>query len=396
MSTENFYKELPVLKEFAQIADPNNYVPVPLDWYVVITDVVGSTKAIEAGKYKEVNIAGGIVSMAISNLYSDMDFPFIFGGDGITFLIPGSTANDIRDVLADSRNVVRDSFGLDLRCGMVKVEKILEDGHPLGLAKLYISHLYNQACISGSGLDYAEELVKGKGDNPYLIPLNYVPKKKADFGGFTCRWKDIKSRHGNTLAIIVKARSSENELGELKEILNRLEALLGDVQKYHPITKDGLKPADSSYLENEAKVYARGSLNDIFKKRLKRIKLEVFLTNLSIWLGISFAKVSAYGSHQIKDANVIASDFRKYDGTLKMIVSCSDKVKVEIHEELERLYIEGKIFYGTHRSDRALSTCLLHEGSEREVHFIDAADGGYALASKPLKAQIKAAKEERA
>jgi hypothetical protein len=31
---------------------------VASDWYVVITDIVGSTKAIELGKYKAVNIIG--------------------------------------------------------------------------------------------------------------------------------------------------------------------------------------------------------------------------------------------------------------------------------------------------------------------------------------------------
>lgn len=41
--------------------------------------------------------------------------------------------------------------------------------------------------------------------------------------------------------------------------------------------------------------------------------------------------------------------------------------------------------YGIHESDRALLTCFLHLGSRREVHFVDSADGGYALAGKMLK-----------
>ena len=35
-------------------------------------------------------------------------------------------------------------------------------------------------------------------------------------------------------------------------------------------------------------------------------------------------------------------------------------------------------------------TCLMHVGSAREVHFIDGADGGYALAAKMLKGQVGA------
>ncbi|MEP0899817.1 DUF3095 family protein [Nodosilinea sp. FACHB-13] len=39
--------------------------------------------------------------------------------------------------------------------------------------------------------------------------------------------------------------------------------------------------------------------------------------------------------------------------------------------------------------DRALMTCLVFERSGREVHFVDGADGGYALAAKPLKEKLK-------
>jgi hypothetical protein len=51
---------------------------VPVDWYAVITDVVNSSEAIEAGRYKEVNTAGVLAAMGISNLRNDMDFPFLF------------------------------------------------------------------------------------------------------------------------------------------------------------------------------------------------------------------------------------------------------------------------------------------------------------------------------
>ena len=50
MPNQDFYRDLKVYPNFQEIANPDVYTPVPEDWQVVITDVKGSTKAIEAGK----------------------------------------------------------------------------------------------------------------------------------------------------------------------------------------------------------------------------------------------------------------------------------------------------------------------------------------------------------
>jgi len=68
MDTEAFYAELPVLDNFLDITDSRSFMPVPSDWYVVITDIVGSTKAIESGKYKAVNLIGACSIVAVLNI----------------------------------------------------------------------------------------------------------------------------------------------------------------------------------------------------------------------------------------------------------------------------------------------------------------------------------------
>jgi len=88
--------------------------------------------------------------------------------------------------------------------------------------------------------------------------------------------------------------------------------------------------------------------------------------------------------------DVKSSDYCKFDGTLKMVLSVPSDAREEIHEFLEKEFNSGHIFYGTHVSDRALLTCLVHVESIREVHFVDAADGGYALAAQKMKKQILA------
>lgn len=72
-----------------------------------------------------------------------------------------------------------------------------------------------------------------------------------------------------------------------------------------------------------------------------------------------------------------------------MVVACTTEDRVKLEEYLESLYREDKIFYGVHVSDRALMTCLIHLVSGSEVHFVDTADGGYAMAAKMMKEQMK-------
>src|SRR5688500_13136237 len=124
IKSDNFYKDMQPVNFFSDIFNSRYLHKVPDDWYVVITDVTDSTIAIEQGRYKDVNIAGGIAAIAISNAFNDMDFPFIFGGDGITFLIPESIHKHVRDILYNTKIKVKELFDLSLRTGMVPVRDL--------------------------------------------------------------------------------------------------------------------------------------------------------------------------------------------------------------------------------------------------------------------------------
>ncbi|MBN2605844.1 MAG: DUF3095 family protein, partial [Thiotrichales bacterium] len=52
-------------------------------------------------------------------------------------------------------------------------------------------------------------------------------------------------------------------------------------------------------------------------------------------------------------------------------------------------YQAGILFYGCHQTNAAVITCLIEKTGTDHVHFVDAADGGYAMAAKQLKTQIK-------
>jgi hypothetical protein len=54
---------------------------------VVLADVKGSTEAVRAGRYKDVNLVGAACITAALNVTRDLDLPYAFGGDGATVLI---------------------------------------------------------------------------------------------------------------------------------------------------------------------------------------------------------------------------------------------------------------------------------------------------------------------
>ncbi|TGL57677.1 DUF3095 domain-containing protein [Leptospira sarikeiensis] len=391
-STINFYKELPEISEFAEVTDSSHFRKVPEDWIVIVTDIVKSTEAILEGRYKDVNMAGGLTLMGITNLLKDMEFPFFFGGDGVTVLLPGSKAMEVRDILSDTRTFVREYFKLDLRIGLVPVSDIYAEGLSLTMAKLRISKHYTQAVLGGTGITFAEDKIKEK-NSRYLTDESYVPELRADFSGFTCRWKDIQSPKGEMVALIVKINSSsDSEAAEtFSSLLALIDSLYGSEREYHPLREENLKIAhSSSILDREAIASSKG--NKILKLfYLLKIKFETYATELAIRWNIPL-KAFHYKLNHLKNYQIISSDFRKFDGTFKMVFATDTADRKRLESNLLDSEKAGKLQYGIHVSDRALMTCLLHAGTEREVHFIDGAGGGYALAATELKKKLQAAR----
>ena len=84
------------------------------------------------------------------------------------------------------------------------------------------------------------------------------------------------------------------------------------------------------------------------------------------------------------------ADHRKFDDMLGMVLECSKEQVAEIQKYLDEEYEKGTIFYGTYLSEKALMTCYVANMElGQHIHFIDGGDGGYAMAAKQLKGQIK-------
>jgi hypothetical protein len=383
------YDDIPFITDFGSIFNYDYYYKPPPNWYIVITDIVNSTTAILDGKYKDVNTAGSLVAMAISNIKKDMNFPFIFGGDGMTFLIPGNILDDVRDVLVDTRKLVGELFDLKLRLGVVPVSAIYRKGYKLFVARLKVSDRYIQAIITGKGLDIAERLIKNDvEDNPFRLKNNLPAKNKADFTGFTCRWKDIPSVHGETISFIIKIREGylKKTSSVFNGILKTVDDIFGREVDYHPLTEDN-QVSSTSQAFREARIFSKHKSGFLYNLNKLRVSFETVLVQVFVVLKIPL-KINTKKFKDVKKDNIINSDFRKFDGSLKMVLSCSTKQRKNFEKYLGKLFSKDIINFGVHVSDRALLTCLIHRNTGEEVHFVDSADGGYALAARKLKEQI--------
>jgi hypothetical protein len=101
--------------------------------------------------------------------------------------------------------------------------------------------------------------------------------------------------------------------------------------------------------------------------------------------------VGRFRPRRYLEETAINADYRKFDDTLRFVIDCTHEQSSAIEALLQGLFESGRIFYGIHRSDSALMTCFVKSVTHNQhIHFIDGADGGYAMAAKQLKLQMAA------
>ena len=388
MNSENFYSQLPLLDNFLKITEIGNFVDVPDDWYIVVTDIRGSTQAIEAGKYKEVNLLGACSIVAVLNAAGETEIPFVFGGDGASLLMGPSLLPAAQKALLATQQLAKREFDMDLRVGLVPVKVVVAANYPVKIAKFKVSENYSQAVFIGGGLTRATELIKDPvAGNIYSIKNNGV-SPTADFSGLECRWQDIPSKYGEIVTLLVMVRSDFGPQSHqfYRNILKKIQYIYGKENSLNPIDRKNLKlTLNSAKLIKETLVRASSASWLDRQLYLSKIQLETALGSLLMNLKVKTEELD-WGVY--KDMAIAATDYRKFDDMLRMVISGNEWRRKKLTRYLERNYREGKLVYGLHVSDRALMTCLVFERGGQQVHFVDGADGGYALAAKDMKERM--------
>ncbi len=410
MTTDFFYANLPLLENFIDITDSRKFKSVPRDWYVVITDIMGSTQAIESGLYKEVNLLGASSIAAVLNIAGNLDIPFVFGGDGATLLIPPSLFCPAGQALLATSQLAREEFGMELRVGAVPMSAIRVNDYDVKVAKLKVSDNSYQAIFNGDGLSYATELIKHPNTSNLYLYQHLSNNAKADFSNLECPWQDIPSKYGETISLIVKATSNQGDLANLtyRELLEKIDTIYGSEEVLNPVDNNSFK------LEvNRPKIRAKNWFCSQSSKLSHRMLyfLKIWFKNILDWLlmtlkvkfpdgnwGDSKGKAMGVSAKPFAQRRPLASaapkpiaatDYRKFDDMLRMVIAGNEAQRKQLTDYLEKNYQQGKLVYGLHISDRALMTCLVFEHHGRQIHFVDGADGGYAVAAKDMKDRLK-------
>lgn len=388
--SDDFYANLAACTDFRDVLDGAAYTAVPPSWYVAISDVQGSTKAIREGRYQAVNLLGASSIVAVLNAAGEIEIPFVFGGDGATMLVPPSLAEPTRAALLATQQLAASSFDLTLRVGMAPVERALAAGYPIRVAKFRPSPHYDQAMFTGGGLAYVEGLLK---DSETAVGLEVTASDSAaledvDFSGLECRWQDVPSKHGEIVSLLVLAQTGaeESDGAVYQETMRQIRAIYGEAQNYRPITVETVQTT-----LNPRKLWAETQVR-AGPGRWDRLKYLAF-----IWLANAFFRfyllpfdVETEGGPWSRyiDLVVETADYRKYDEILRLTMAGTPTQRAELEEYLAAQHATGRLAYGLHVTDRALLTCLVFERMGQQVHFVDAADGGYAEAARALKRQL--------
>ncbi len=387
MPNTDFYAKLPAITRFSDITNIEKYTQVPNGWHIIITDIKGSTNAIEEGRYKDVNTIGASSIIAVLNAVQKIDIPFVFGGDGATMIVPEEVLTATKSALLATKQLAQEMFKLELRAGIVPIETITQKGFDVKIAKFRASPNYHQAMFTGTGLSYAEKLVKDPTAH-YELVMD-VPSK-ASYDGLECRWQDIYSQHGETVSLIIKATTGSPKTDSIvyRTAIEHIRKIYGTEEDFHPVAENQLHlTIKGKQLDSEVKVKAwqKSKLG----KTLYRIYLQIvcFLSSLLMKSNIT---TNDLNFKLYKKILIETTDYKKFDDALRLVMAGTAEQRKKLVSELQKSHKKGELAYGIHVSDRALMTCLVFERYGKQVHFVDGADGGYARAAKEMKAQLKA------
>ena len=374
--TEQWIETVPVLRRFASAADVSLYRPLPDDWFIGVSDVVDSTSAVGAGKYKAVNLAGAGTISAVSNALGGNLPLFVFGGDGASFAVPPEDHAVASQALSRVAAWVERDLGLILRVGMTRVSDIRAAGFDARAAFWQASNNVRYAMFAGGGMEWSDDQLKSGAIGIEPSPSNDEP----DLTGLSCQWGPILPANGKILSLIVKPATDATDV-RFVTIANRVIAILDEAARLNPVPANGPSVRwPSAANAFQARIAYR-------RYALWRRRLRVFRATALIWL-IFKARLSIKGFKPDRYRREVAAntDFRKFGDALMMTVDCSADAADRLRAVLEVAEADGLVRYGMHLQDEALMTCVVPSALEsNHMHFVDGAGGGYALAAKQLR-----------
>jgi hypothetical protein len=327
---------------------------------------------------------GGSTIAALTNAVKPLAMPFVFGGDGATFCVPPSVLPQVKKALRGCQDLALDGLKLELRVGLVPVADLTKK---VLVCRFQRTVNMTQYFFMGGGLDEADGLVKSQ--PRYALPGDI--EADANFSGFECRWNQIPSAKEVTFSLLVKPRCAtpQQTFAWYREFMVVLTRIMGDVQQHHPLNEKGL---NLSFNVNKIKAEALTKAQPMSAWNAWRMRWKIRLENAVGWYWLTYKKqVNGVDWGGYKQDLIKNTDYIKLDDLYRTVMSADQKSVNALLAWLDVAYQQGQVFYGCHQTHSAVITCLVAQTGVEHVHFVDSAEGGYAMAAKQLKAQIKQA-----
>lgn len=374
---KNFYENLPSFKNYQDLMINGNYQTIPENWFLILTDIKGSTLAVQKGRFRDVNMVGSMAIVSILNKIKQ-SVPFVFGGDGSTIAIPPEVYNEVVVEMQRCIQVSQSQFKLELRVAVIPVNKIYELGGKLEVAKYELSEKNYTAQFRGGGVDIADKLAKSP-ESPYNLKSSGCGA--PDLTGLTCRWAPLKNDKGTILTLIIKP---QNEL-VIPSILEKIKSITQSesLKDLSPLKLHKLKAKWPPPVHLEAKAEVRDG-------NYLKVYLLSLITNFLVYLFVKFdLSTKDFSMTKYKNEILSNADYKKFDDTLKLVIDCSLDKANEILNYLSDEESKNVIKFGHFKSDDAVMTCMVFSKDNNEhIHFIDGAKGGYTMAAKELKSKL--------
>jgi hypothetical protein len=375
-NNDMFYSRLPVneIPLSDLLTEEHLFYKVPDNWYVVITDVKKSTKAVEQGLHETVNLiaTGSIVAVLNIAYKANITVPFFFGGDGATFIIPASILASTLHALVIHQENTKRNYDLTLRVGSVPVADIYKEAHALQISKLRTSQLFSIPVLLGDGLTYAEKVIKGE---DYILSSLPAKEEELDLTGMQCRWDKIKppQDYDEVVSLLVTARDSEKQAAAFKKVIDKPDEIYGEQEKRKPISVPMLKlKATLEKISQEMRVKFGG-----FRPTYL---LHKWVTTL---LGYFYFRTKQGKKYLLQLVDM--SDTLVIDGKINTVISGTTLQREQLQLALNDLENDGHINYGLYVSKESVMSCYVRNMNESHIHFVDGAEGGYTKAAGMLK-----------
>lgn len=264
------------------------------------------------------------------------------------------------------------------------VSRVRAWGLDVLVARHRVSNHYVQCALFGGGAEHVERSLK-RGELPAELVVTGDATLTADYSGLECRWSEIPSPASETVAVIVESRGDPGgALATYRRVLGWVRRIYGEPEQCRPVAEDGLHVTLAGRtLSNETRL--KNWRDGAARRLAAALRLRVNVIAAWLLLALRVRTESAdYGRYR-RDI-VSNTDFRKFDGTIRLVLAGTETQREELVTVLDRLRSEGAISYGMHVAHAALMTCLVERREGAHFHFVDAAGGGYAAAATALKA----------